>query len=578
MEMLGVQTARTIDGVDMNGITDMYQLPAYEIDETTPLSTVTGYVDDAINTGSTVILLFHNIADVPAGQYDYSTTDFQSIIDYIANAKTANQINVLTVSELYQQEQSLLAPLNIVVNTATGNKDSTVDLIATLTSNGVAVQQKSVQFYVDGSNVGSAITDANGNATLSYLITQNSGTYNIVANFIHSTIYKDTNSTNNLQVNLIPTNIAVSNISGLKDTLTYLVATVTDNNGKAVPGTVQFLIDGISVGSPVTTDANGNATLSHTITETLGPHTILAQFTASDIGKYASYQNSSTLTVGLTPTNILVATVNGPTNTLVNLIATLTDNNNKAIAGKSIQFSIDGTPVAGSPVTTDANGNATLPYTVTQNQGKYTISANFAADDKYDASTNTSSLTVPDTTAPTAWDNAKGGLYKNNQIVTLAMSEPGTIYYTLNGGTPNIQYINPITISQTCTMNYNAVDLAGNPSPKYSESYNIDKIRPVVKSTTPANKKTKVSKTSSIIIKFSETISKSTNWSKIYVKNEKKNKKISISKKLSKNTLTIKTSKRSSKTTYKVYLPGGSVKDTAGNNLAVHYSTTFKTA
>jgi len=274
---------------------------------------------------------------------------------------------------------------------------------------------------------------------------------------------------------------------------------------------------------------------------------------------------------------MVVSAVNGATNSLVNLIATLTDNNNKAIAGKGIQFSIDGASV-GPLVTTDANGIATLPYTVSQNQGTHTITANFAADDKYDASSNNNNLIVPDTTAPTAWDNSKGGLYKNNQIVTLAMSEPGTIYYTLNGGNPNTPYSNPITISQTSNLNYQAVDLANNPSPIYSESYNIDKIAPKVSSTTPANKKTKVSKTSSIIIKFSETISTSTNWSKIYVKNVNKNKKISLSKKLYKNTLTIKTSKRSSKTTYQVYLPGGSVKDTAGNNLAVHYSTTFKTA
>jgi hypothetical protein len=120
--------------------------------------------------------------------------------------------------------------------------------------------------------------------------------------------------------------------------------------------------------------------------------------------------------------------------------------------------------------------------------------------------------------------------------------------------------------------------MANNPSPTYSETYTIDKVAPKISTTTPSNGKTKVSKTSSIVIKFSENIYATTNWSKIFVKNVNKNKKISISKKLYKNTLTIKTSKRSSKTKYQVYIPLGSVKDTAQNKLATSKVFTFKTA
>ena len=252
-------------------------------------------------------------------------------------------------------------------------------------------------------------------------------------------------------------------------------------------------MDTLSAGS-ATTNANGVATLSHKVTESLGPHTILATFTKDDT--YDTSSGSNTLTAGIIPSSMVVSAVNGATNSLVNLVATLTDNNNQGISGKSLEFFID--DISQGNATTDASGTATLAHTVSENQGSHTIKATFAKDNKYDASTNTNTLTVPDTTAPTAWDNLNSGLYKSNKIVTLAMSEPGTIYYTLNGGSPSTQYTNPITISWTCNLKYNAVDMANNPSPTYSKTYSIDKVAPKVSATSPSNKRTKVSKTSTI--------------------------------------------------------------------------------
>ena len=217
---------------------------------------------------------------------------------------------------------------------------------------------------------------------------------------------------------------------------------------------------------------------------------------------------------------MVVAAVTGATNSIVDLVATLTDNNNQGVSGKSLEFFVD--DISKGNATTNANGVATLAHTQSsETQGSHTIKATFVKDDKYDASTGTNTLTVPDTTAPTASDNLKGGLYNSNKLVTLQMSEPGTIFYSLNGGTPSAQYTSPINIAWTCNLKYNAVDMANNPSPTYSKTYSIDKIAPKVTSTTPTNGKTKVSRTSSIVIRFSENIYATTNWSKIYVKNLK---------------------------------------------------------
>ena len=82
-----------------------------------------------------------------------------------------------------------------------------------------------------------------------------------------------------------------------------------------------------------------------------------------------------------------------------------------------------------------------------------------------------------DTIPPTANANPTGGLYNTNKNVVLTMSEPGTIYYTLDGSTYNI-YSGPITITSTTILKFFAIDLAGNPSPTYTQTYTIDTIAP----------------------------------------------------------------------------------------------------
>ena len=76
-----------------------------------------------------------------------------------------------------------------------------------------------------------------------------------------------------------------------------------------------------------------------------------------------------------------------------------------------------------------------------------------------------------------------GGLYNNTKTVTLTMNEPGTIYYTTDGTTPTTTsniYTEPITINTNTILKYLAIDLAGNQSPIYTQTYTIDTIPPTV--------------------------------------------------------------------------------------------------
>jgi hypothetical protein len=188
---------------------------------------------------------------------------------------------------------------------------------------------------------------------------------------------------------------------------------------------------------------------------------------------------------------------------------------------------------------------------------------------------------VIDIVPPTASADVKGGVYTVDKTIVLTMSENGTIYYTLNGSNPTVastKYVGPITVSSTTNLKFLAVDLAGNLSPVYSEQYTIDKTAPVVTLTSPVNGATKVSQTSNIVIKFSENIVSSINWSKVYVKNLKTGKYVSIIKWISGNTLNIKmTLKRYRLTLYSIYIPASAIKDQTGHNLAKGYTFKFKT-
>ena len=86
-------------------------------------------------------------------------------------------------------------PTTMVVNPLSGFKGDNVNLTANLTDtqNNVPVEGKTIQFSVNGTPVGTAVTDVNGIAKLAYKITQNFGKYTILAQFLQDPTYTATN-------------------------------------------------------------------------------------------------------------------------------------------------------------------------------------------------------------------------------------------------------------------------------------------------------------------------------------------------------------------------------------------------
>jgi hypothetical protein len=373
-----------------------------------------------------------------------------------------------------------------------------------------------------------------------------------------------------------PTMLNVTDVSGLNGQTVNLEATLSIQGTPIAGKTVHFTVNGISIGSNVTDD-NGIATLNYLITLIPGTYTINATFNGD--GDYTATDATSTLTVYKNNTSIVVNDVTGVNSQNVQLKAILTNQDGTPLIGKTIEFTVNGTSV-GSAVT-EGTGQAILNLQIPSNWtlGNKTIQAEFLGTDSYNTSQNTATLTVE--VKPTAKANIKGGLFNANKNVYLSRNKPGTIYYTRNGSTPttaSTKYTGYLTISSTTTLRFIAVDLGGNISPVYTEKYVIDKTAPKVTYTYPRHLRTGQSRTATLYLKFSESLKASTYWSKIYVKDLKTGKKVSITKYIKGNILYIKTKyKRASLRWFQVYVPYKAVKDYAGNNLARTYTYKFKT-
>jgi C1A family cysteine protease len=96
-----------------------------------------------------------------------------------------------------------------------------------------------------------------------------------------------------------------------------------------------------------------------------------------------------------------------------------------------------------------------------------------------------------DNITPTAQATPTGGLYNSDRVVSISMSESGSIYYTLDGSAPSVTstlYTGPITISTDTVLKFIAQDLAGNLSPIYTQTYTFDRTAPTAQSTPAAGR------------------------------------------------------------------------------------------
>ncbi|MDP3622660.1 MAG: Ig-like domain repeat protein [Methanobacteriaceae archaeon] len=188
--------------------------------------------------------------------------------------------------------------------------------------------------------------------------------------------------------------ITVNNATGVYLGSVDLFATLLDEYGNPLSGLqVDFFVDGNLVGSG-TTDGSGQASFTYSpiIENPAGnPHTITANFTGNVSYNPASGTNN--LTVNKANTTITVDNATENKGKTVNLIATLKDQYGNLLAGRTVNFLVNGVN-AGSAVT-DINGIATKSYFINLIGGTYNIQVDFLGDDYYLTSNGTGTLKVP---------------------------------------------------------------------------------------------------------------------------------------------------------------------------------------
>lgn len=198
-----------------------------------------------------------------------------------------------------------------------------------------------------------------------------------------TTIHQPNGIEAKLPVSGVATTLAVYDIDGAAGTNVRLGAVlVQTNGGGCLPGqTVDFRVDGTLVGSD-TTDSAGEATLNWTVPigTVLGAHTITAEFAGDAV--YESTSGHGTLTVKILPTASIpsLATTYLAKTTMRGTLKA----NGFAIAGRLLEFRVDGTAYIATPsATTASNGVATIVPVVTQRVGTYALTVFFAGDGTY---------------------------------------------------------------------------------------------------------------------------------------------------------------------------------------------------
>ena len=263
----------------------------------------------------------------------------------------------------------------------------------TRTVGGAAVSGATISFTVDGSPVGTAVTNATGVATLSTYNPSalNAGPHTVQASFAGQTISgttfsSSTSGTQTLTVNKRDTLTTVSsslNPSTFGENVTFTATVVGTGAGAGNPsgGSVQFKIDGANFGAPVALVA-GSASVN-TSSLNAGSNTVEAFFTSAD----TNFNDSNDAldggqTVNKRDTLTTVSSSLNPSTFGENVTFTATVVGTGAGAGNpsggSVQFKIDGANF-GAPVALVA-GSASV-NTSSLNAGNHTVEAFFTSAD-----------------------------------------------------------------------------------------------------------------------------------------------------------------------------------------------------
>ncbi|HEY5487299.1 MAG TPA: PKD domain-containing protein [Candidatus Limnocylindrales bacterium] len=163
-------------------------------------------------------------------------------------------------------------------------------------------------------------------------------------------------------------------------------------------------------GSP---SASGGPSVTHSYSI---PGSYTATLTSCDQGGACSSAATTVTIRTRAVTASYVGATGGTFDTPGTLRASLTDEFGQAVAGRSVSFSVNGSPAGSS--TTGAGGTASLAYTPELGAGSYATGVSFAGDSLYNAASASGAITIVQKATAVTYTGAVSGLA--NKTVTLS--------------------------------------------------------------------------------------------------------------------------------------------------------------
>lgn len=182
-----------------------------------------------------------------------------------------------------------------------GTFDTAGSLSASLVDEyGAPVAGRTVQFTVDGLNIGHAITDVSGVASLGYTPAVDAGNHAVNVQFVEDALYYGASSNGSIAVAKKATTVMYTGaLKGNPNKFVSLSAVLVDATGKALGGrTIDFQLGTQAVSA--VTNVNGVATASLKLTQKTGSYPLTATWSPADAdaARYVGSAASATFKIG----------------------------------------------------------------------------------------------------------------------------------------------------------------------------------------------------------------------------------------------------------------------------------------
>lgn len=304
-------------------------------------------------------------------------------------------------------------------------------------------------------------TVSSGSASASYTVPSSlaTGEHDLYAVLEENTKYETAEGESTIHIRHSTVTTTSNMVVSIGEEVTFTAQVKYNTSQNVNEGTVQFVLGGSNIGSPVSV-SNGVATLNYTIpSNTQTGASIVAKFIQTD--NYAASQSSgNTITLRKDPT-VAVQNVSANRSGTASITASVEDGEGTGINTGSAVLQIDGTQV-GSAVNV-TNGSVTFSYSVPANAtlGSHAIKVVYQKNQTYNSAYGTASLIVRTPTSLTPVDVSvnKGGTCtviiqvkdNNNAAVT-----SGTVNITVGTASPVGATVNSsgeASITYTCPAN-----------------------------------------------------------------------------------------------------------------------------